>query len=212
MQLFINKKEIPLNNVEFYNWYHMIDWLLRNKIDNRQGIVELNVDDRSYRHILSDLNAEPFPTHIGRIDIITQDAYAISSSGLEKVQNLLSTLQNELPHLTTHFRSGDLASGSAHLGRFISSLIPMIDFIQSISLNFQIDFSIQLISKELTISDLLTQLQVFFETLNTAQERTDPIELADLLEFEMTPLLDNCLAAAMQLQLVLPDTALKTTS
>jgi len=212
MQLYINNQEISLKNVTFYNWFHLIDWLLKNKIDNKQGIVELTIDGRSYRHILSDLSAEPFPTQIGTIDIKTQDAYAISQSGLEKVQNLLKALQRELPEVTKKFRFGDLSQGSALLSRFIQSIIPMIDFIQSISQNFQIDFKEQLINKELTIHDLLTQLQAFFEDLNSAQERFDSIELADLLEFEMTPMLDSCEKAVIQLQLVLPQTLIKSIS
>ena len=212
MQLFINNEEVSLKNVEFYNWYHLIDWLLRNKIDNKQGIVELKVDGRSCRHVLSDLNAEPFPEQTATIEITTQNAYEISLSGLGRVRDLLDALQRELPPLTEQFRNAELQQGSASLSRFIQSLIPMIDFIQSISQNFQIDFSIQQIGNNMTIQDMLTQLKGFFEELNAAQERSDAIELADLLEFELAPILESCLATVAQLELVLPDTALRTSS
>ncbi len=209
MKLTINRQEIDLQNIEFYNWYHLIDWLLRNQIDNRQGIVEMTVDGRSCRHILSDLNAEPFPAHIDLIEITTQDAYAISQSGLDKMLGLLTNLQADLPRITALFRAGNLPQGSASLGRFVQSLIPMIDFFNSISQNFDIDFSAQFIRKDMTMKELLSQLQEFFETLTKAQERSDSIELADLLEFEMSPLLTNWRQAVEQLQLILPKTAIK---
>jgi hypothetical protein len=61
MKLFINEQEVSLDKTIFYNWFHLIDWLLKNKIDHRQGIVELTVDGKSYRHVLSSIDSEPSP-------------------------------------------------------------------------------------------------------------------------------------------------------
>lgn len=212
MELIINTVPIPLKNVEFYSWYHLIDWLLRNHIDSRHGIVELDVDGRSYRHILSDLNAEPFPNQISTIEIKTLDAYAITESGLEKISDLLDTLSKDEEAVLTQFRSGNLAQGSAIFGRMIKNIIPMFDFIQSLSQNFQIDYSIQIFDGSQTIQDLIVQSQSLFQDLNSAQERFDPIELADLIEFEMGPMLKGWKKAIVQLRLILPTTPLSKPS
>lgn len=210
MKLLINEQEIPLDKTVFYTWFHLIDWLLKNKIDKRQGIVELLVDGKSYRHVLSSLNSEPFPASAQLIEIHTQDAYAISQSGLQKVQHLITALHAELPDLVETFRQGDLAKGSGSLSRFIQSLIPIIEFIKSISQNFDIDFSTHKIDQEMTIQALLSRLQDFFHSLNSAQERSDSVELADLMEFEMSPLLDQWRKATDKLYEILPQIPLRT--
>ncbi len=127
-----------------------------------------------------------------------------------KVQSILTTLQGELPSIIEFFRKGDLINGSGSLGRFVQSLIPIIDFIKSISQNFEIDFVTQRFNQEMTIQDLLSQLQNFFQALTSAQERSDSVELADLMEFEMFPLLEHWQKAVDQLHLVLPQTPLRT--
>jgi hypothetical protein len=212
MKLIINSQEIPLQNVEFYSWYHLIDWLLRNQINARQGIVELSIDGRSFRHILSDLNSERFPQNIDTIEIKTLDAYAIIESGLQKIADLLPTLEHDQEDAINHFRAGNLAQGSAILGRLIKNFIPMFDFIQSLSQNFQVDFTVQLIDRTQTVQDLISQSQTMFVNLNASQERFDSIELADLLEYEMTPILENWKKAIIQLRLILPTTPLRKPS
>lgn len=162
----------------------MFEALLQNHIGKDHGIVRILIDDKDSLDVMLTGKEGMVPEDIGELKIITKDAYSITTDGLNKIFSLIESIKNEISLTADLYREGKIAEGSQKTVNIMDSVKPMMDFINSVGMNYSLSFDDIMIEENVTLREKVESFLKSFEELIMAQEKKDYVEIADFLEYQ----------------------------
>jgi hypothetical protein len=150
---------------------------------NGRFIASLRVNGRE----IADINEESSRRleRIGSIEIKTESPLSIARNIIAEGERFIEGLQDYLVQTAGYFSSDNECAGR-YFEEAVQGLqwfVQMIDFIEQ---TLQLDFN-QLSLNSKPISEYVRSLNSIFQDIVNSQEQYDPVLLADLLEYDLVP-------------------------
>jgi len=182
MIVYINGEQMNLEG-SFSNIGHIIDRLVHIVNANKHTIVKIYVDEHAIDYEDKTFLAQPYTSQ--NIYIITEETDKVFVRSIqESVAFIEHTLLPEIQALSRQCRSGIDKEAHKRLSALIDSfywLLDLLDFVMK--QGFINDFGIK--SSEFQVHDLKS----FITDITQAASRQDNVLIADLLQYEIHPLM-----------------------
>lgn len=186
MEVNINGDPIEIKG-EFSSIADIIKKLIEIVRSNKRTITSVSIDDGPIDH--RDPSSLNIPYEGQNIYVITEDTDKVLERTLnDTIEYLRDKLLDGIMDLSMDFREDKIKEGSKNLSIIFEScyyLVDLIDFISKHGIFNDTDINLN----DFQISDFVS----FLKEVMDAQEIKDHILVADLLEYEVHPLMANWL-------------------
>ncbi len=174
---------------EIVNLEGLLEHVFQNSLPNGREIIEVKLDGNTFSeefpHESALLTSEDFKI----VDIITQDSGDFAELSLQQFPYFISIIKKGFRTACDYLRDGYLekegnklvANSAESLGALISHFLHLIYNTKNGKSN----------DLKAAYNSLTGELAGLMDEIITAQKENDPILLADLLEFEIIPILDR---------------------
>jgi hypothetical protein len=187
MKIIVNEKALDYKPLFPMTWGKLLQDLLKDFIDKEHGITGIIVDGEPDTSILTDQRDKPVSEDIQTLEFYTKDALTITEDGFKKINSLIVQLQSEISGCVDSLRKGETKQGSRKIVNILEATKPIINFINSVGMNFSLDFSkIIFDESNYTIRDKIDEFLKSFGEFIEAQKKQDYVEIADFLEYQFS--------------------------
>jgi hypothetical protein len=146
-----------------------------------------------------------FPiTDIAKLAIHTADKLDLAYEALEDAQEYLPALSTVLEGAASKIRGGDIHGGLQDASQALEIIGAFGEVLDGIRGAFRIDFSMVRID-DLNLLDKLNQLNKYAQETLEAVQKQDWTLFADLIEYELSPLLYEWMAVIPEIIKLLPE-------
>jgi len=191
MKIFVNNQEVKPEIFFPLSWAKLIQELLKTVIPRDHGIIRLVVDGNENFQFLSDQSNQPVAESIKTIEIFTRDFKAITNDGFLKAFGLLNQLKMEILKSAELFRQSQLENGAYKLTAIMDAFKPLIQFIDAIAQSYQLNYDKISFDQEKSVAAKIEEFSQTLKSIIESQEKQDYIELADTLEYQFAPQMDQ---------------------
>ena len=182
MKILIDGTETPLSG-SFGNLEEVLQEILRNKIGGEKIVWTVRLNGENYSE-KSPHDARKIKIgDIHTLEIGTTDKTEICRSFLENGGMIFDDLCESAEKISGLFRMTDEKEANRHFVKFLESYRDLIQMLRQGEGIIKLDFQEKLVSLEKIADEIIA-----------AQEKGDWIMLADLLEYELAPLLRGALS------------------
>lgn len=154
---------------------------------NGRFISSLRVNGREIADIGRESNQQL--ERIGSIEITTDSPYSVASNIIAEGRGFIEGLQDYLVRTAGHFSSGSECAGR-YFDEAVQGLQWFAQMIGFIEQTLQLDFD-RLSLNGKPVMDSVQRLNFIFGEIVNYQENFDPVLLADLLEYDLAPHLEE---------------------
>jgi len=141
---------------------------------------------------------------IASLELHTADRLDLAHEALEDSQNYLPELSGILEEAARTIREGNVNDGVMAASQALEYISAFGQILEGLRATFQIDFS-QVKIDDYTLLDKLLELNTFAEKILKAVKEQNWTLFADMLEYEISPLLYQWMAVVPELIKLLPD-------
>ncbi len=161
--------------------------LLKEKVENKDMEGASTILKDRVKPLLEGW-VEALPTLIKKIPK-KEDTQALLSK-LKGVSSRFPDLSKEIEKISVYLQTGEMTEAMEQFQKTIDELQSMIHLLQEIRIFFDLDYR-GIKVKEETIEERCQELDELLSEIITAFENEDIVMLADLLEYELSPLLSR---------------------
>ncbi len=199
-EILLNNRKIDLDLSDVKNLSDLLKTISEKHLSSDEVItnVLLNndpLDDESFLlykdKILSEINSLALTT--------STDPTERASSLLREVANYMDNLSTGLRDVADVLRMGEIEKANSLLLQGIDGISSFMDLVGAIKTLAKSDLS-DLILEDGSLGDLEGQLFKTLNDLKEGQESKDWVTVADLLEYELSPIMERWRAAIPELQ------------
>lgn len=193
MEIYVNGNKIDYQPLFPLTWGNFFQKLLQNDnyIPKDHGIVDIALDDMASLNVMVEQSDKMVPENIQVIKIFTKDSLSITKNGFSKVVTLIGSIKVEIQATADQYREGKIQEASNKIVKVMEALKPMINFINSVGMNFSLNFDEILFDPNTPLRAKVEQFLHSLEELVDAQEKKDYVELADYLEYQLLEDMDD---------------------
>ncbi|HAV43207.1 TPA: hypothetical protein DCX15_04255 [bacterium] len=161
--------------------------LLKEKVENKDMEGASTILKDRVKPLLEGW-VEALPTLIKKIPK-KEDTQALLSK-LKGVSSRFPDLSKEIEKISVYLQTGEMTEAMEQFQKTIDELQSMIHLLQEIRIFFDLDYRVIKVKEE-TIEERCQELDELLSEIITAFENEDIVMLADLLEYELSPLLSR---------------------
>ncbi len=196
MQISLNHSnaEIATDGIQYFG--ELMERVSRQALKTGEQVlrVKLNGEDLTGKD-RSHLKEMPI-ADIQEIEIQTGDPKILARSSLYSVADFLEKLLNELQHTAEYFRLGDAEKSNRSFVRCLDGLQVFMHSLEQCRRLLGISFELIYVPSnseayEITVAENRRKLFEVLDGMIEAQANQDWILLADLLEYELIPILED---------------------
>lgn len=182
MDIFINEfrnhyqPRFPLTWGEFFSELH------ENYIGHNHGIIRVLLDNKDSLIAIKKNPHYKVPENIKKIQVFTKDTLSITKEGFIKVLALTDSIRCEVPTTVHLYRTNQTKIASEKIKKILKTIKPMIDFVNSVGINFSLNFDEIFNEKGISLKEEIESFIKSFAKLIKVQEKNDCLEIADYLE------------------------------
>jgi hypothetical protein len=193
MEIYVNGNKIDYQPLFPLTWGNFFQKLLQheNYIPKDHGIVDIELDDMASLNVMIEQSDRMVPENINVVKIFTKDSLSITKNGFSKVVTLIDSIKTEIQSTADLYREGKIQEASSRIVKIMEALKPMINFINSVGMNFSLNFDEIQYDPNTPLRNKIEQFLHSFEELVDAQEKKDYVELADYLEYQLLEDMDD---------------------
>jgi uncharacterized protein YicC (UPF0701 family) len=181
MKILIDGTETPLSG-SFGNLEEVLQEILRNRISGGKIVCTVRLNGENYSEKAPHDARKIEIGDIYTLEIGTTDKTEICRSFLENSGMIFDDLRESVQKISGLFRMADEKEANRHFVKFLESYRDLIQMLRQSEGILKLDFQENLVSLEKLSDEIIA-----------AQEKEDWIMLADLLEYELAPLLRGAL-------------------
>ena len=187
MEIYVNDHKIDYQPMFPLTWGNLFQKLLQNGnyIEKDHGIVQVIADDEESLQVMMEQRDELVSEDIKVLRLFTKDSVSITRDGFEKVSGLIENIKAEIAAAADLYREGDIKDASSKIVIVMEAIKTMINFIQSVGMNFALNFDEVLFDKDTSLREKIESFLTTFEGLVAAQMKKDYLEIADYLEYRL---------------------------
>ena len=180
-----------------------MDWDLKDILDLPSSLKRIEQDylpeGNFIRDVLldgksvvvdGDLNLESIPVEqkeqARSINVISCTIVQLAQEAVVGAQSYLAQLVIPVSQVAKQFSTGQFEKAQKNLSILMDGLSTLISLLASLETNFQLQYS-RIRINGLSIREHLQNFRSLVQDLVRAQEQTDNITMADLLEYELSP-------------------------
>ena len=165
----------------------MLNSLNGDLVKNGRFIASLRVNGREVADIDQESNQRL--ERIGPIEITTESPYRVASNIIAEGVEFIEGLQDYLVRTAGHYSSGDECAGR-YFNESVQGLQWFVQMIGFIEQTLQLDYD-QLLLDGRPVAEYVRSLNSIFLEIVNSQENFDPVLLADILEYDLAPHLEE---------------------
>jgi len=177
MKILIDGTETPLSG-SFGNLEEVLQEILSSHISEEKIVWTVRLNGENYSEKASHDARKVKIDTIHTLEIGTTDKTEICRSFLENGGMIFDDLRESVKKISGLFRMADEKEANKHFIKFLESYRDLIQMLRQSEGILKLDFQEKLVSLEKLSDEIIA-----------AQENADWIMLADLLEYELAPLL-----------------------
>jgi len=166
----------PLTWGKFFSELHN-DYIVRN-----HGIVKVLLDGKESLSSIKKYPDVEVPRNIKKVEIFTKDTFSITKEGFSKVFTLTDSIRCEIPLMVDYYRTGQIKIASVKIKKVLETIKPMIDFVNSVGINFSLNFDEVCKGQDITLRKKISLFLKSFSNLVILQKKENNLEIADYLE------------------------------
>jgi len=187
MEIYVNDCKIDYQPMFPLTWGNLFQTLLQNGnyIEKDHGIVRVIADDEESLQVMVEDRDEMVSEDIKVLRLFTKDSVSITRDGFEKVSGLIESIKAEIAAAADLYRKEDIKEASSKIVTIMEAIKPMINFIQSVGMNFSLNFDEVLFDQGISLRERIESFLSTFEGLVAAQMKRDYVEIADYLEYRL---------------------------
>jgi hypothetical protein len=189
MQISINgaeiREDIPGDNLE-----DILIHLRQRHLNDDHAVSQVLVNGVQYSEDMPHAAMEVDRASIQTLELSTLTPEDIAEHFLHNGAALINALLGSLPQITEMFRLGDEAEANEHFLRFLESLHLLISMLDKVGSVLEVKYNLQ-VGDQGSLNERLQRLAGSLEQLLDIQEQSDWVYLADILEYELTPDLED---------------------
>lgn len=190
MIIVIDGKPVEEVQVSGENLEEVLVELQEHHVSPERLIGEVILNGRSYSEDLPRASVEVARSDIQSLELVTRSAEEIAMHFIEHGSNIVDSMLASLPRITEMFRLGDESEASEHFLRFLESLHLLVSMVEKAGRAVALRFDLPIGDRE-SLNERMQKLAGILTQLLSIQEQSDWIYLADVLEYELTPELEN---------------------
>jgi len=190
MKIIIDNKNVQIDLQGITNLEDALVRIMNESIPEDRTISEVSLDGKTYSEGYPHQAMEVLLDTIGEIKIRTLALQDIVSNIGEKGPAIIEGIVKGIEKSADMFRISDEAEANEYYMNVIDTLKNFFEFIESMKSSFNLDFS-SVYFRENTIEHQLNQMSNIMDEIIRNQEEADWILTADLLEYELVPLIRN---------------------
>jgi len=184
--------EVDLSSAKYLS--EVLDALARDNLGPDEIITGITLNNaRVEKESISTVGATPL-SGIASLDISTHNSPQVKAAMLlGEMRNYLQTLADGAGEVSDTFRVGSPEKANAMLHDALSGLSALIELIQTAKILSRSDMS-EFVVEGMTMSALEEKLLETLTDFEKGQKDNDWVTVADLLEYELAPIIDKWIA------------------
>lgn len=182
MKVLLNGSETNYQPVTPITWGKFFSDLHDIHVETNHGIVRILLDKKESLSAIKKNPDQPVPGNIKKIEIFTKDTLLITKEGFINVFTLTDSIRCEIPTVSHYFRTDQGERASAIIKKILVTIKPMIDFVNSVGINFLLNFDDILTDQGISLRKEFESFLKSFSKLATLHKKNDNLKFADYLE------------------------------
>ena len=182
MKVFLNGSEIDYQPAFPITWGKFFSDLHEIHIEGNHGIVRILLDEKESLRVIKKNPDQKVPENIKKVEVFTKDTFLITQEGFIKVFTLTDSIRCEIPGTSHFYRTDQRARASETIKKILGTIKPMIDFVNSVGINFLLNFDEILTEQGISLREEIEPFLKSFSKLVTLHEKNDNHKIADYLE------------------------------
>ncbi len=191
MDIIINGDKVDFQPLFPLTWKSFFQKLLQNHIPKDHGIVGVVVDGQEALNLMIEDSFKMVAQDTGEVQIATKDSISITKGGIKKIIALTESIKIEANQTADLYREGKIPEAAGKTAKIMKAIEPMVNFINSIGMGFSLNFDEMMFDAEITLRQKVDKFVSSLNEMISAQEKEDYVELADLLEYQLTEDMDD---------------------
>jgi len=163
-------------------WGEFFSELHENYIEHNHGITKILLDNQDSLISIKKNPHLKVPESIKKLEVFTKDTLSITKEGFIKVLALTDSIRCEIPTIVRYYRTDQAKPASEKIKKILKTIKPMIDFMNSVGINFSLNFDEIFSEKGISLKEEIEVFIKSFAKLVKVQEKNDNLETADYLE------------------------------
>jgi hypothetical protein len=189
MIITINGRSIDPSEVNGQNLEEILVDIQERHMPPDHVVSEVKINGQAYSEDVPHAAVEVSRSDITALDLSTVSSEEIARHFIENGSELFDSMIASLPRITEMFRLGDEAEANEHYLRFLESLHLLVSMLEKVCQVMGIEYQKKRPEEE-SLTARVNTLAEILSNLLSIQEQSDWIYLADVLEYELTPLLE----------------------
>jgi len=185
MQITINNKTIDFKSPLPDTWGTLLALLLKEHVPSDHGITEILLNGKENREILTTDQDLTIPRDTQNIQITTKDAVSITEEGFEKIASLLEHLGREIQTVEGTGSGPSQLPVTRKIMSILEAIRPIANFINSVGMNFSLDYSRIPFNKKHSIRDKIDRFITLLDDFTGLSREKD---MATMIRFVKGPL------------------------
>lgn len=198
MKITIDDVEVTLVSTTPADFKSLMMHLEKDHVPPGRYVTVLKLNDESLSEEQEIAFGEHPVTEIESLEISTSPAADLANETLMDYQDYLPKLSEQFEKCAKEFRGGDHQKAFMLFSSSIEFISAFIEILDNIRRTFLIDYS-TIRCNDKTMMDLNLKMNGLAKEILEASEKTDWTHLADLLDYELSPLLYEWMAEIPEL-------------
>ena len=203
MDISLNGSSVDIDISGYNTLGELMEELRNNHFGNREFISVLAVNGEELDDISQEMVVEKPIGEVTSLVITTDHPVRLSLRTLEKVGPFLDSIVTLVGESADKFRVEDHTVANQHFVQSVEALHTFVEVLNKLKTLNNMDFD-QLPYKDGIVADYEKQLADTFTSIHGIQQAQKWVEMADMLEFELIPLLsewrDICVSIAAHIR------------
>lgn len=189
MNIWIDGNPVVSAAIRGQNLEDILGELQEDHVPQDRMVGEVVLNGRTYSEDLPHAALEVGRDEIDTLELFTRSSAEVAVHFMTHGQKIVDSMRASLPKITEMFRLGDEAEANEHYLRFLESLHLLMGMLEQVGGVMGIDFATP-VDDQGSLNEHLQLMAQIVSQLLQIQEQNDWIYLADVLEYELTPLLE----------------------
>ncbi len=172
-------------------WDDLLQEIYKKAGSQLRGIAKIIGDGEDITSIISGTPFEKPPKELQKIEITTRKISDIAESGIENVKKFIPDLLKILKGASEFLRTGEKEKKDQAISGGLEGIKLIITLFINLHNLYKFDLNMIKLSDGTTVAEKFQNLNRVFEIFNNAQKKQDDVESADIIEYELIPLIES---------------------
>ncbi len=172
-------------------WDELLQEIYKKAGSQLRGIAKIMGDGEDITSIISGTPFKKTPDELQKIEITTRKISDIAESGIENVKKFIPDLLKILKGASEFLRTGEKEKKDQAISGGLEGIKLIITLFINLHNLYKFDLNNIKLNDGSTVSEKFEALNRVFEIFNNAQKKQDDIEAADIIEYELIPLIES---------------------